>query len=177
MKLTSSPGLLARASVSGLALIAVVVALTGCTPSTSTPDREAAANPDKPTVCFASLGDESIEVEWNLGRSDAQVHEINPRQGKWCAENSDTEFTFTSRAGIRWNDGTEQLIVEAGTGYQGIFARYLDTSNGVAHWVNMPFSDEDGEGGDNRIGTHRIITHSYKQGTRNKFVLFNVYSM
>lgn len=165
--------LFAKLGIASITVIAVAGALTGCTPSTSSTDREAAANPDMPTVCFASMGEAPIEVEWNVGRSDSEVHVIQP-QNQWCAENSGQDFIFSARAGIRWPDGTDQLIVEAGTGYLGLFARYRDTSNGTERWINMPFSDEYGDGGDNRIGDHRIVTHAYKRGTKNKFVLFNV---
>ena len=168
--------LFAKLGIASITAIAVAGALTGCTTSTSSTDREAAANPDMPTVCFASIGEESIEVEWNVGRSESEVHVIQP-QHSWCAEKPSQSFTFTSRAGIRWTDGSPQLIVEAGTGYQGLFARYLDTSKGIDQWVNMPFYDDSGDGGDNRIGDHRIITHSYKRGTKDKFILFNVQSM
>ena len=173
MNRISSRGLVARASIAGLTLVAVLGALTGCVSAPSSAEREAAANPDMPTICFRSHGDGSIEVEWNLGRSDAEVRLIGPQQS-WCPEKTSTGFINSSRAGISWLDGSEQLIVEAGTGFQGLFARYLDNKNGISNWVNMPFSDEDGDGGVNRIGDHRIITHSWKQGTKEKFVSFNV---
>ena len=71
---------------------------------------------------------------------------------------------------IKWSNDPEQLIVEGGNGYQGLFARYLDTSSGKDEWVDMPLAgDFDGKGVTDIRG-HRIITDSWKVGTRNKFI-------
>ena len=129
--------LVTKTTVASAALVALVGTLSGCAamttppaaPPTSTQDRQAAVDPDPPTVCYTNNGQSPIEIEWNAGKSGSQVHKLNVTE-RWCDTNEYQVFGDASRAGITWEGDPKQLIVESGTGSQGLWTRYLDPTSG-----------------------------------------------
>jgi hypothetical protein len=77
MKLSSSPGRRARASLAGLALVAVLAALTGCVPADSakfSAFREAA--PLGTRICITNKTDMNMRIKW---RGYPNARPIAPR--------------------------------------------------------------------------------------------------